>query len=163
MNTTAHSMRLAARLFAAAALLTPACGDGESDRASGTRTAGSLDLDIRDHADITLALEGDTVSLTLRVSKGFGVLPAGTEVRGAGRVEHFPEAELTLYTAKIALPSTASGPCGEEPVSVALSLYRRGSSERVGGALTPYCGKDTWFGTPARAPLRITGRLGLPK
>lgn len=163
MNTTTFAMRTASCGLLALALLAAACGDGESDRANGTRTAGNLDLDIRDHADVALALEGDALSLTLRVSKGFGVLPADTEVRGAGRVEHFPEAELTLYTAKIALPSTASGPCGEEPVSVALSLYRRGSSERVGGALTPYCGKDTWFGTPARAPLRITGRLGLPK
>lgn len=152
-------------LLAAVALsVLPACGDGEeSAKVTARRSVGSLDLDIRDVASVELSALDDALSAKVRLSKGFGVAPQDAELVGKGRVESFPEADLVLYTAKLSVEPTAGGPCGSEPVSLALSLYRRGNAERVGGALTPYCGRDVWHGVPARAPLRITGKLPVPK
>ena len=128
----------------------------------GDRTA-QRGLPRRDVANVELSALDDALSAKVRLSKGFGVAPQDAELLGKGRVESFPEADLVLYTAKLSLEPTAGGPCGSEPVSLALSLYRRGNAERVGGALTPYCGRDVWHGVPARAPLRITGKLPVPK
>jgi hypothetical protein len=123
--------------------------------------SGSLDLEIRDRLDVTLTVRGETLAATLTPSSDFGVVAAGEPLSGDGRVEAFPEAEATLYTARFSAPARAGGPCGSQPVALALSLHRSGSGEMVAGSLTPYCGAQA-LGTPARTPLRLSGLLPLP-
>ena len=60
------------------------------------------------------------------------------------------------------VPALAGGGrCGGEPVSLALSLARRGDARRVAGGLTAYCGADRFAGVPVRV-LRLSGELPLP-
>jgi hypothetical protein len=63
-----------------------------------------------------------------------------------------------LYTARFDGAVVAGGMCGAAPVSLALSLARRGTNDRVGGSLAAYCGKSTFIGKPIRI-LRIEGSL----
>jgi hypothetical protein len=117
---------------------------------------GQLAVDIRDTADVVLTITEGKIDASLTLSKGFGV--AGGTLKGSGTVEAFPEAGTTLYTAKIDAPADPSGPCKDAPISLALSLHRRGSDAHVNGALTAYCGKSVWHGVPARL-LRLGGDL----
>jgi hypothetical protein len=123
--------------------------------------SATLDLEIRDRAEVVLETTGERLRAKLTLTSGFGVAPAGELVSGDGFVEAFPEADATLYTARFSLPP-AAGPCGAEPVSLALSLHRSGKNTRVAGSLTAYCGADRWHGVPARTPLRLSGTLPLP-
>lgn len=117
---------------------------------------GDLDVDIRDSAHVELVTTGTDLAASLTLTKSFGI--AGGALAGAGHVEAFPEAGATLYTARIDAPADPTGPCGAQPISLALSLRRRGNDAHVGGALTAYCGKGVWHGTPARL-LRLSGDL----
>lgn len=123
--------------------------------------SGSLDLELRDKLEITLIMRGETLSATVTPSKDFGVFAAGTPLSGDGRVESFPEAESTLYTARFAAPGRAGGPCGAQALTLALSLHRAGTGAMVAGSLTAYCGAQS-HGIPARTPLRLSGLLPLP-
>lgn len=120
---------------------------------------GDLAVDIRSSAHVTLSLTGDELGATIAMDKGFGVAPAGLE--GKGTVERFPEARTVLYAARFDAPADLEGPCGAEPVSLALALHRRGDNTRVGGSLTAYCGAATWYGVPAKV-LRLSGDLPVP-
>jgi hypothetical protein len=131
------------------------CSTSNDEPAPDETLRLSLDAEIRDHADVTISRRAESTTVTLKLSQGWGVLPASTLLRGKGRAESFPEAAVTLYTARFALDPVTDGPCGTEPVSLALALHRRGTAERVSGSLTPYCGKDKWAGVPARTPLRL--------
>ncbi len=125
--------------------------------------SGTLDLEITDSAKVGLSIHGDDLTATVTPNKGYGVMPAGKTLSGKGHVEHFPEADATLYTARFSAPADSSGPCKDKPVSLALALHRDEDNDRVQGSLTPYCGKDVWFGTPAHDPLRLSGDLPLKK
>ena len=131
------------------------CNAGSSEAPPDGTLALSLDVDIRDHADLRIERRGEALDVSVKVSNGWSVLPADTTIRGAGRLERFPEADVRLYTARFALAPVNGGPCGTQPVSLALALQRRGDEPRYSGSLTPYCGKDRWAGTPARTPLRM--------
>lgn len=134
-----------------------------SSRPAAKTTSGTLDLDILDSATVSLAIRSDdTLDAKLSLGKGFGVAPEGQELAGTGRVERFAETDLLLYTARFDVPAQAAGPCGSQPVSLALSLHRRGDNAHVSGSVTPYCGAATWYGTPARSPLRLAGDLPQP-
>jgi hypothetical protein len=67
---------------------------------------------------------------------------------------------VVMYTARFDAPADPTGPCGSDPISLALAVRRRGKDAHVGGALTAYCGKDVWHGVPARV-LRLAGDLPL--
>jgi hypothetical protein len=138
-----------------------ACGEDEQKDAPVTTLGGTLDLELRDQSNLELGLRGELLSATLTLTKGFGVAPAGEPIRGEGRIEAFPEAESKLAAAKFSLPAQAAGPCGAQPVSLALALHRGGDNAYVAGSLTPYCGAQIWHGTPARTPLRLSGLLPL--
>lgn len=116
----------------------------------------TLDLDIRDSASVRVERRGEALDVSIELSKGFGVAPEGERLSGKGRLERFPEAEMTLYTARFAVAAQPGGPCGKEPISLALSLSRRGVAPRLSGSLTPYCGEGVWHGTPSRSPLRLS-------
>jgi hypothetical protein len=122
---------------------------------------GNLEVDIRGHAPVTITIPvtGEpVVQLSVDSVNAAGLLAPGTVLSGTARVEPFPETESELYTAKFSQPAQSSGPCGDQPVSLALSLHRRGTAARVGGALTAYCGSDRFHGVPVRM-LRLSGDL----
>lgn len=131
-----------------------ACGEAEVAKPAAERF--ELDVDIREHAEARVEQTGEDLSVELGLSRGFGVAKDGAKLTGKGKLERFPEADVVLITAKLSSAPVAGGPCGAEPVSLALALHRRGAATRVSGSLTPYCGKDTWAGTPARNPLRLS-------
>jgi len=121
---------------------------------------GSLALELRDSATVEIVVPGDgsvtTVKLTL--DQGFGVAPAGQPLSGSGAVEAFAEAGSTLYTAKLSAPAQADGPCGDEPISLALSLHRQAENAILFGGISAYCGANRWHGNPRRV-LRLSGEL----
>jgi hypothetical protein len=143
-------MRRALVLVGLAAL---GCAGDDADRPKVETL--ELDVDIREHASVRLERQDDALDVRVTLSRGFGVAEDGVLLVGRGRVEKFPEAEVTLFTAKLDGAPVAGGPCGAEPVSLALALHRRGAAPRVSGSLTPYCGKGVWAGVPARNPLRL--------
>jgi len=134
------------------------CGNEEGPAPVSGPLQGELSVDIRESASVTLTENGPAIEVALKLSKGYGVATAGAEIKGSGRAEPLPEAGVTLYTARVDGAPEPSGPCGAEPISLALSLHRRGDAPRVSGALTAYCGKDVWHGKPARL-LRLAGDL----
>lgn len=145
------------RLWVAIALgCLPACHDGEEGADSPRTEVLALDVDIRETAEARVERRGDALTVCLTLSRGFGVAADGAVLAGTGQLERFPEADVTLITAKLSSPPVSGGPCGAEPVSLALALHRRGSASRVAGSLTPYCGSDVWAGVPARNPLRLS-------
>jgi hypothetical protein len=133
------------------------------DRGTGATTelAAELSLEMRDTLRTRLVVGTDGESFTLRLtpSRSFGVLPAGSTIVGDGRIERFPEANMTLYSAKLSAPAEPAGPCRDQPISLALSLQRQGSNATVIGGLTAYCGANRWYGVPPRV-LRVAGELG---
>ena len=149
------------KLLLVVALGVVACSDGEESmpQQKPKVLSGTLDVDIRNSAEVQLSLRGDAVEATLKIDASWGVLPAGESISGKGRVEHFPAAGITLYTALFAVSAVTDGPCGSEPLTLALALERDGENPYVVGSLTPYCGKDTDSGLPARNPLRLAGQL----
>lgn len=148
------------RWLAVCALIALGCSSEEKPAEAAPEILhATLDLDIRDQADVELALRGEGLTARITLTKGFDVAPAGTELRGDGHVERFPEAEVTLYTATFAVDAQGGGPCGDQPLTLALALHRRGTGQRLSGSLTPYCGEQIRAGIPARSPLRITGNL----
>jgi len=138
-----------------------ACEDSEAP--SPETESFELDVDIRENAQVRVEKRGESLEVRLTISRGFGVAEDGATLRGSGRLERFPEADVTLYTAKLSAPAVSAGPCGSEPVSLALALHRRGTAKRVSGSLTPYCGKDVWSGVPARNPLRLSTTIPKPE
>lgn len=135
-------------------------GCGKSDAAPDTSIKGTLAVEIRMAVDVTLVPGGD---VTLAFGDGdFGVVDAGTKLSARVLVERLPEAGTTMYNAVFAAPKRSGSPCGDQPMTLALSLIRRGENDRVGGGLTAYCGSGVTSGTPARI-LRLSGSLPLPK
>lgn len=131
-------------------------GCGNAEVASADVETLELDVDIREHAQVRIEQRGSELGVRVTLSRGFGVAGDLATLSGRGRLERFPEADMALYTAKLSSPPVNGGPCGSEPVSLALALHRRGAAKRVSGSLTPYCGKDVWAGIPARNPLRLS-------
>jgi len=122
---------------------------------------GELACDIRETAKVVVTLSGPDAEVAVTLTKGYGVAPVGSTLVAEGHVEAFPEAGMELFTTRFDAPADAGGPCGAQPVSLALSLHRRGKDAHVGGSLTAYCGKGVWHGVPARL-LRLSGDLPLP-
>jgi hypothetical protein len=119
-----------------------------------------LDLEMRESIDVQVATVGTAVEITIDASEDYGVVQ-GTLV-GPGRIDDYPELGAMLYTATFDGPAIPGGPCGDEPVSLALALHRPDDSDNsyiMAGGLTPYCGASQYFGVPAIEPLRIFGRI----
>ena len=120
---------------------------------------GTLSLELRDSAELQIASDdGVNSTVTITLSEGFGFAPANTTLEAPGRIEPFPEANSTLYWAKLDAPGTCYGRCVNDSVSLAMSLYREGNNAIVLGGLSAYCGANTWHGTPKRV-LRLNGPL----
>jgi len=119
---------------------------------------GRLDLDIRWSADVEIRVTGPDLTAKVTLSDAREVAVAGVALEGTGNVHAFPEADAVLYTARLASPPVAAGRCGSEPVSLALTLLRRGTNGHVAGGIAVYCGANTYAGNPARM-LRLAGVL----
>ena len=144
------------------ALALPACSSDEpkpKEQPAETVLDASLDLEARQSIAVTITTRGRKATATLVASAGFGVVPAGESLTGPARIDEYPEAGATLYTARLDAPAQAGGPCGDEPVSLALSLHSDRDHRFIAGGLTAYCGSDRWHGVPALEPLRISGRV----
>lgn len=123
------------------------------------RTTGTLDLDLVSTADVTIDERADgTLDLKLTLGRGGGVLDPSIPLSGTGKVSRFPEADTTLYSAKLRAPALAGGRCGSMPVSLSFTLRRVGKNARVSGGLAAYCGDGVFEGAPAQVS-RITGSL----
>ena len=120
--------------------------------------AGRLDLDIRWSVDVVIRVVGKGLTAKVTLSDARKVAVADVALEGMGQVHDFPEADAVLYTARLASPPVADGRCGAEPISLALTLFRRGGNDRVAGAIAVYCGANTYSGIPARM-LRLSGSL----
>lgn len=157
------------RLMLLLALAAAGCSLKENPQAGGDDAksnvvAGTLAVDIRQSVTVTLtpsASSATTFDGDLAFGEGdFQLFDAGTHLHGTVTAEAFPEAALTMYVATFAAPAHA-GPCGSQPITLQLSLTRRGTNARVGGGLTAYCGAGKTSGIPARV-FRLTGDLPLP-
>jgi len=128
--------------------------------------AGTLAVDIRQTVDVALTPGGESGASTFDAVLAFGdgdfqYFDAQTTFHATVTAETFPEAQATMYAATFSAPARASSPCADQPLSLALSLVRRGNNARVGGGLTVYCGEGKTSGVPARV-FRLTGDLPLP-
>jgi hypothetical protein len=141
-----------------AVLLFCACADSTTTNPAAVTFKGTLAVDIRGSADVTLAVRSPSeMDATVTLADGYGLAASGAPLTARGRIESFPEAAAwQLYTARFSSPPIAGGPCADKPVSLALALTRRDGNARVAGALTAYCGDATYAGVPARV-LRLTG------
>jgi len=145
------------RALIAGLALVCGCTDDPVPSAAKGPLQGQLAVDIRDQAEVEIRGEGTALEATVKLSKGYGLAPEGAALTGKGREEAFPEAAMTLYTARFEAPKAAGGPCGSSPVSLALSLHMRQGS-RAAGSLTAYCSAGMFYGEPARV-LRLSGDL----
>jgi len=141
-------------------LLMLALGCGSDEETVTPPFAGTVTVELREHAAVALeVLEGDALRVTLTATGGYGLLPAGVAITGNGFVERFPETDGTLYTARFDGPPE-DGLCGDQPVSLALSLHRQGGNAAVIGGIACYCGSGVWHGRPVRI-LRLDGAIPL--
>jgi hypothetical protein len=139
-------------------------GGSNGQDAKSNVVAGTLAVDIRQTVDVALTPKGDGVNFdgTLTFGDGdFQYFDAQTVFHIAVAQSNFPEAQTSMYAATFSAPARASNPCADQPLSLALSLVRRGSNARVGGGVTIYCGEGETSGIPARV-FRLTGDLPLP-
>ena len=142
--------------------------DSGSSSVADTSTTGAqpevvlqltLELETLEEVSVEITRVGDELTARLEASRGYGVAPAGQAISGTARIDALPEAGATIYGARLAGPAVADGPCGDEPVSLALALHHDEDASFVAGGLTAYCGADTWFGVPPIEPLRISGKM----
>ena len=139
--------------------------NGADSTGATTGTPGEVVLDVwlelealEDvHVEITRA--GDEHTAAVTVSRGFGVVPVDEAIVGPARIDALPEIGATIYGARLGVAAIADGPCGDEPVSLALALHHDDDATFVAGGLTAYCGADRWYGVPPIEPLRISGKL----
>ena len=91
------------RALIAGLALACGCTDDPLTPASGP-LRGELSLDIRDRAEIEIRGSGPSLEVMAKLSRGFGLVPEGAALTGKGREEAFPEAAMTLYTARFDAP-----------------------------------------------------------
>ncbi len=88
--------------------------------------------------------------------QGFDVLLAGTTLLGSGQLWSIPEANGRMVMLRLNGPAAPNGPCGNNPISYAVSLTAKASNAYMVGGLTAYCGANTFTGSPARV-MRLAG------
>ncbi len=140
--------------------LLAACGSDTAPTPEPTAITGTLDLELRETATVTITpTEADRATVEIVPSASYGLL-GPDPLTATGFVEPYPEAHTTLYTAKFEVPAQSDGPCGSDPISVALALHRQGQNATVIGGLSAYCGAGKHHGVPVRV-LRLAGDLPL--
>jgi hypothetical protein len=144
----------------AAGILVAGAACSQSGTEVRTAYSGTLTSEVIDTADVTLLVTADGASFdaTLAMSSGYGFLDDASILAMSGRIDAYPESDLIVYAATKTVPAHAGGPCGDSPVSLALSLVRRGGNVHAGGGLAAYCGSATYAGAPQRI-MRLQGDL----
>lgn len=148
-------------------ILSVSCSKSDATPAFDAKSnvvTGTLAVDIRQTVDVTLTPRASSADFDAALVFGdgdFQYFDAHGTLRGVVTAEPFPEAQMTMYVATFSAPPRASSPCADQPITLTLSLVRRGSNARVGGGLTAYCGANKTSGVPARV-LRLNGDLPLP-
>jgi hypothetical protein len=128
----------------------------DPDAGKTVNIEGTLAVDIRQTVAVKITPAGE---LDVTFGEGdFAFFDPATALHGKAVTEPFPEASMVLYTATFSLPARASSPCASAPITLHLSLSRRGQNARVGGGITAYCGDSK---IPARV-FRLSGDLPLP-
>ena len=117
-----------------------------------------LGLDYRDSGTFTFQATCDQLEGTLTVVEGNTLVNAGEPSTGKGMLYRFPESGDRLYTMRFSGGPVPDGLCGEQEVSLSLSLSAKKASPYLVGGLTAYCGRDVFYGRPARV-MRISGTL----
>ena len=137
-----------------------ACADSTASNPARSTYAGTLSVDIRGAIALSMAQANDVdldVSISAKDGNGYGLFDPTKPLTTKGRLEPFPEAPgWQMYTARFDVAPVGGGPCGAEPVSLAMSLVRRDGNARVAGSITGYCGAGKFSGVPARV-LRVAG------
>ena len=146
----------------ALALTLVACGDEAVPAPTAAQEVrayrGSLAVDIRGSAQVGLDLgAGLDVTLALADVDTKGAFDAAAPLAAHGRRDRFPETGSELFSAVFPVAASPGGPCGDQPVTLALSLHQRPPNHRFGGSLTAYCGTKA-AGVPVRI-LRLSGEL----
>jgi hypothetical protein len=151
--------------------LLPACSDDHEEEASQGGEEQScipgihydyyhmeFGLDYRDGGTLAFQATCDQLEGTLTVGKGNTLVHAGGPYTGEGTLYRFPETGDSLYTMKFNGVPISQGPCGEREISLSLSLSAKKGSSYVVGGLTAYCGRDVFYGRPARI-MRVSGTV----
>jgi hypothetical protein len=146
-----------AGLLLLAPLVVFACADSAPLNPVRPTFRGTLAVDIRGSVDALLSPSDQGIDVTLASwQDGYGLFDPTKPLTAKGRTETFAESPgWEMYTAKFAPIPPNGGPCGTQPISMALSLVRRDKNPRVHGSLTAYCGTAA-SGIPTRV-LRLTG------
>jgi hypothetical protein len=141
------------------ALFAVAC---DSDDAAPPVLEGTLAFEVLDSATVRIdQFAGDQATFTFTPSAGFDLLAPGQPITAQGFIDALPEADSTLYSARMTAPAPAGGPCMGKELALALSLHRQGAAETVGGGVSVYCEGGRFHGVPVRV-LRLAGRLVQP-
>jgi len=148
--------RLAAA-FLALAFGTASCSGGGTSQPK-EHLVFDVNLELRYQATVDVSRDGQNLEVALVPQASFDVLEIGRRYDGRGFLEEFPEAHTRLYTAGFDAPAMPSGPCGQKPVSLALSLSRRDQETSLSGSLTAFCGAGVFTGTPTRI-FRLAGKI----
>ena len=147
------------RTLASLVVLAAAGGCSSDSRPGATEhLVAELDFELRYQATLEIDRQGTNLEVAFTPRAGFDLLESGQRYDGIGALEDFPEAHATLYTAGFDAAAIPSGPCGARPITLALSLSRRGDRPDVSGSLAAYCGAKTYTGTPARI-FRLAGKI----
>ena len=119
-----------------------------------------LEVELHDNAGLLIS-QADDGSLQGFMAFGTGndLTPAGPlTIQGTGKLMDFPEAETKGFMIKFNGPAIASGPCGNDPVSLAMMLLRRANNGWAGGSLTARCGQDNFSGKALRV-MKLAGKF----
>jgi hypothetical protein len=109
-----------------------------------------ISVEVLDRGTVSLPPDGGAVVVDL-AGHGYGIVDASAPLRGAAKHRSLADANVDVWSAVLTTPPLTGGRCGDAPVSLALSLVRRGSQgATLAGSLTAYCGD-----TPAGRPLRV--------
>jgi hypothetical protein len=151
-------MKQQAPVLLTVALALSGCADKTG---ASTVMEGELQLELRETATLRMTLNPEkprACEIHLQASAAYGLLPT-TEIHAQQcRILQPNEAHFRLYSARFSAPASLGGPCGDQPISLALSLHREGSNQVVVGGISAYCGADRWYGKPVRV-LRLFGNL----
>jgi hypothetical protein len=122
-----------------------------------TKYEFNLALEVQFAATLKMALYPDGhLNVALIPQQGFDVLSAGAALLGSGETRLFPEANARMIALLLNGPSVPGGKCGDQPISYAVSLTATLANPYMVGALTAYCGANTYTGEPARV-MRLAG------
>jgi hypothetical protein len=136
----------------------------DDDASPGVMRVFDAVFEFRNNCHIVWYESGDTLAnATVQCGKGYGddLIAAGVTMSASGSVLRFPEAFHEIHTLTFQSPPIAGGPCGAQPIQLAMSLSgQQGVAERFGG-IAAYCGA-TITGTPARI-LRLVTHWGHPE